>query len=135
MDDWRLRIDVWEEQAVQQRAGRSRAKPATGQGVALVGPTMPRSRWSQERSLAAHQRRFRCHVCRTPSRGPVTSWQPRFYWMTPPGDDEECHTSVEYNQHTHWDKPTGLARCGHCKAWTCDDHLYKQLCQTCAYKL
>lgn len=137
MDDWRTRIDTWEaHQAQRSRATHGlRGVPLQPAGNAASLPSRAH-RWGQVPTLAAHQRRFRCHICRAPSRGPHTYTTRRFSWISQlDPDDDSCPDGVKYVQHTNWEQPTGLARCAKCHAWTCLEHLYKRICQPCGARL
>jgi hypothetical protein len=136
MDEWKAQIDAWE--ADQRRHAAALAEQATP-GV-LPDPGQPRRtgparRWGQEHSLAAHQRRFRCHICHHPSDGPRTFSTVRLGWIAARAYDAEPHHGVAYEEHVDWECPTGLTRCARCDAWSCAAHLYKGICPRCAGKL
>ena len=137
MDDWKAKIDAW-------AAGKQRhAVPRAQRRDNLVSQpeadatqsAKQRRRWGQEHTLAAHQRRFRCHVCHKPSDGPRTFSAVRLAWISRPAEDEGPHKGVEYEQHVEWECPTGLARCTRCHAWSCAEHLYMSICASCAGRL
>lgn len=137
MDDWPARIKTWEAHQAQRPpvTPGQQAAPLQPAGRAASPASRPH-RWGQVPTLAAHQRRFRCHICRTPSRGPHTYTAPRFSWIARPDPgDERDHDGVEYVQHTNWEQPTGLARCAKCHAWTCLEHMNKRRCQLCRARL
>ncbi len=137
MDDWKARIDAWADEKQRQTAARAQrrdrlvAQPATD---APQGTRHPH-RWGQEHTLAAHRRRFRCHICHRPSDGPRTFSTVRLAWISRPADDEGPHNGVQYEQHVDWECPTGLGRCTRCNAWSCSDHLHMAICPTCAGRL
>jgi hypothetical protein len=137
MSDWKARVDAWEELKQRKRKTAQQGRTLTAQSQQNIKPTAKHHpRWSQVPTLAVHQRRFRCHVCRTPSRGPHISTTVEFGWVSSWKDtDEPYYEGIEYVQHVNWDQPTGLWRCVRCHAWTCGDHLYKTICQRCADKL
>ncbi len=139
MDDWQARIEQWvETHPTSRRSSTSRRSVATvpSETMAPRVTEARRARWGQVQTIAAHQRRFRCHICHTSSSGPYISTSPHLYWVSPPQTDHDrCYGGVEYEQHMNWERPTGLVRCIRCHAWTCTEHLYKQICQTCGYKL
>jgi hypothetical protein len=137
MDDWRTRIDAWEAHPAKHRRTQRDRHIVPVQRAALAAAAAPKAhRWGQDASLAAHQRRFRCHICHAPSRGPYTYTTHRLYWIScPDPDDNHGHDGVEYIQHTNWEQPTGLTRCAKCHAWTCLNHVYKGICQTCGTRL
>lgn len=138
MSDWKARIDAWE--ADKHRKLEEKAKWRQDQAEQLRGKSdsgaMSQRRWGQLQTLAAHQRRFRCHVCRKPSDGPQRYSMVQFAWVTTRKiEDDSYRQGVEYMQYVNWDYPTGLIKCSKCQAWTCVEHLYKGMCQTCADKL
>ncbi len=137
MSDWKSRIDAWEankHRKVEEKAKR-RQEQAEHRRKTDTG-AMPKRRWGQVQTLAVHQRRFRCHICRKPSDGPQTYDMVQFAWVaTRKIEDDSYRQGIEYMQHVNWDYPTGLSKCSKCHAWTCVEHVYKGMCQTCADKL
>ncbi len=138
MDDWKSRIDVWEARKYSQAEAKAKTKQDKAEQLQAKPRPLDASqrRWGQAYTLAAHQRRFRCHVCRKPSDGPQTYHTLKLAWVSRRKlDDTGAGEGVEHVQHVNWNVPTGLSRCSRCHAWTCAEHLYKGVCQTCAYKL
>jgi hypothetical protein len=71
--------------------------------------------------LRKHQEDFKCHVCGKPSPAPNTFLPNPTHPIVPAALD--------------WESPTHLERCVRCHEWTCDDHIYKRVCRTCAETL
>ncbi len=137
MDDWKARIDAWAADNQRQAAARAQRRDTLVAQVATDAPQPARHshRWGKDRTLAAHQRRFRCHVCHKPSDGPRTFSTVRLAWISRTADDEGPHKGVQYVQHVDWECPTGLERCRRCHAWSCAEHLHMTICQPCAGRL
>lgn len=72
--------------------------------------------------LEVHRKRFKCHVCGEPSKGPYL--QDTSSWDAPHGPIIE-----------HWQTPTGLTKCNMCGKWVCEDCNHKGICERCAEKL
>lgn len=67
-----------------------------------------------ERVLAQHKGKFRCHVCKEPSSGPQ---------------------KPEYALQSGDIKPSGLTKCALCDKWTCDNCLHRGICKECVKDL
>lgn len=65
-----------------------------------------------QRKLERHMRKFKCHICGKPSRGPD---QPTFYG---PGNENPS----SWGGPTYWDRPTELYKCQECGKWACWEH-------------
>ena len=137
MDDWKARIDAWAADKQRQATARAQRRDNLVVQPAADAPQNARHshRWGKDHTLAAHQRRFRCHVCHKPSDGPRTFSTVRLAWISRAVDGEGPHKGVEYVQHVDWECPTGLARCSRCHAWSCAEHLHLTICPTCAGRL
>ncbi len=138
MSDWQSRIDAWEAtkyRKAEEKAKRIQEKKELLQKK-LQTVDVRQRRWGQAQTLAAHQRRFRCHICRKPSAGPQTYEKVQFAWVASRRiEGDSYRDAIEYVQHVNWDYPTGLSKCSRCHSWTCVEHIYKGICQTCAETL
>ena len=137
MDEWKTRIDDWQAEILRKAEAAAKRKSEQEERHHSNAPSVDayRRRWGQVHSLPAHQRRFRCHICHKPSEGPYTVHTPRFRWVSREAEDTGYHNAVEYETQVDLNRPTGLALCSRCHSWTCDVHLYKGICQRCAFRL
>jgi len=76
-------------------------------------------------------KKFQCHVCGIPAQKPTIRKEISGYESVgygAPGSPIFC-------DETYWDLPSDLERCTICHEWTCEEDLYKGICQSCAEKL
>lgn len=71
---------------------------------------------------------FRCHICKTFATKPHRSW-----------NGGEAYSGYGYVSSGSWDidfsRPDDLWQCSKCNKWTCEEHIYKGICQICAEKM
>lgn len=130
-NDWRSRIDERiDEFHRRQREEEERKRKAEEERIdrqmkKRQEELLAEIRREDQRDLARHQRRFRCHVCGKPSKGPHVSRS--IEWHGDSGGGETWYRN--------WDTPTGLKKCDRCSKWTCEEHIYRGICSRCASKL
>lgn len=73
-----------------------------------------------------HQDNYKCHICKKPSDGPITSYTSI---ETPTGLGTVYNASIPVYD---WDIPLNLELCKSCGQWTCINHLnHEKICQFC----
>jgi hypothetical protein len=108
MDDWRQRlIDQDREREAKQLEERRRKTEERERKEA------EKRQREYDGTLADHKRRFKCHICNTPSSGPVVRRRTSY------GGGTGC-ASISYYTDTLWKQPASLTKCSKCGKWTCD---------------
>lgn len=129
MFNWKKKIDDAEDAEKLERERRE-AEQKTRQ-VAEQEQLLQQARKKRESLICDLGKRFKCSVCNTPSMGPrqdsVSTNDEGWY-----GGD--WHGSSHYLQ-DNWNYPGDLDQCTKCNEWTCANHIYRGICQTCAEKM
>ena len=71
---------------------------------------------------------FRCHICGKPAK------KPYIVVTTTHENADGMHLDSTHSEE-NWEQPGDLTRCSECRNWTCEEHVYKGICQTCAEKM
>jgi len=117
--DWKQKIDENNEQkrlAAEQFRKEREAREKTEHDVE-VGVI--------DKQRMEHLFSFKCHICMTASKIPGTKVEQRSH-----GEWADTFETV-----TDWSEPGDLFKCKSCGEWTCINHIYKEVCQTCGERL
>jgi hypothetical protein len=118
MNDWKRELD--EKLAAKEEA---QYRAALEQGR-KKRETEERQAKARDAALAAKLARFKCHVCGKSASKPG---------LTCSGGGSGTQEGYSYSQ--NWDFPGDLERCNNCRKWTCEEHIHKGICKSCAERL
>ena len=113
MFNWKKRID--------EALRRESSSKTTNTGSSLS------EYWQeQKKNLKELGGKFKCHVCKRPSKKPNKTWESRMAT----GENESTGTYWD-----DWSRPGDLFECSRCHNWTCPEHLHLGICKKCAWAL
>jgi hypothetical protein len=129
MDDWRNRInhhlDEQERQRNQNKQDRLREEQKYHEK--RQAEEKRKEQADYDRKLVRLQKKFKCHVCNTPSQGPKvrTLYRTEYRGYGEVGSNVE----VESGMKIFWNTPGDLNLCEHHQKWTCRACLHRGICK------
>lgn len=115
MTDWKKKIDKKIDNEEEARKAEQKKWEIESHEIA---------RREHEVKVQELGRKFKCHICNKPARKPVR-------------ESVQFHMGLDtyYEDCDNWSEPADLWQCSKCDQWTCEKHLYKEICQECAEKM
>lgn len=106
---WKKKIDDQEEAEKKEKEKNSNSYP-------------PKPKYDQR--LLDFQEKFKCHICNKYPQEPEDT-----------GHEISIMGMPVWVGGVNLDSPDDHKQCKKCNKWTCKDHIYKGICQTCAEKM
>lgn len=125
MFDWKGKIDNFEEN--QRAAIKSKQSEDQKRKEEIEENARKESQKQIDSFIKKLGETFKCHICLTPATKPFSKWIPGR--SNCEGDGTDGYEELDYS------KPGNLFLCKICNRWTCEEHLYKNICKECAEKV
>jgi hypothetical protein len=127
MDDWRNRINHHLDEQERQRNQNKQDRLREEQKYHEKRQAEEKRKADYDRKLVRLQKKFKCHVCNTPSQGPKvrTLYRTEYRGYGEVGSNVE----VESGMKIFWNTPGDLNLCEHHQKWTCRACLHRGICK------